>query len=473
MLTLTIFGLFNPEASAQPSFEEMHAAYGVPDRETCTFLRTAYEMYGVRKGRDPDSPILGLADYVNFVELGAGETVVPIYRGENGERHKPLTEVRVTPCAWGDFDVGIVQADGRFTAKRLRVATPPPLAAVVPEEQRRALQFATERPRFGVTPLGTSHGFDPAGDVTCFVIWINGRGILVDPSPEALAYLEQSGVAPVDIPYVFLTHVHADHDGGLLEKLLSGRRTTVIASDVVFRAFVEKARLITGHDVEREGLITHVSANPGARVHMEIGGEEATLETRWNLHPIPTNGFKIGVGGRTFGYAGDTQYDPALIQRLREQGKLSAAQCDDLLYFFWTPEGQPTVDLLYHEAGIPPIHTDIAELQALPDSLKARMHLVHIADKDVPPGFVPGKPPLFATQVLLPPTSRSRARSLLETMHLVCYLYDIPTDTLEELVRGAAVCNYPTDEVSIQQGPVGKGEPLHFYVIADGEVAVR
>ena len=94
---------------------------------------------------------------------------------------------------------------------------------------------------------------------------------------------------------MFLTHVHADHDGGLIEKLLSGSRTTVIASDPVFRAFAEKAQLVTGHDFEREGLVRHVSANPDSRVRIEVAGEFAELETRWNMHPIPTNGLKVTV----------------------------------------------------------------------------------------------------------------------------------------------------------------------------------
>jgi len=473
VLRLVIFGLFNPEAKRQPSFEQLHETYGVPDRETYTFLRTAYETYGVRNGGDLESSILGVAHYMNFAVLGANETVIPVYKEDRGDRRKPLAEVRVTPCAEGDFEVRIVQADGRSTAKRLAVTAPRRTAAVVPEAQRRAMQFGTDRPGFGVTPLGTSHGFDPAGDMTSFVIWINGRGILVDPSPEALAYLEQSGVAPVDIPYVVLTHIHADHDGGLLEKLLSGRQTTVIAPDVVFHTFVEKAQLITGHNVEQEGLIKHVSANPGTRVTIEIGGEVVTLESRWNLHPVPTNGFKLSFGGRTFGYSGDTQYDPGLIKRLRQQGTLSSAQYEDLLYFFWTADGKPKVDLLYHEAGIPPIHTAQAQLQALPAAMKRRTFLVHIADKDVAAGAVPGKPPLFATHVLLPSTARSRHQNLLETLRLVCYLYDIPAETLEELLRGAVRRYYSTDEVIIRQGPVKQGEPLYFYVVADGEVAVK
>ena len=79
--------------------------------------------------------------------------------------------------------------------------------------------------------------------------------------------------------------------------------------------------------------------------------------------------------------------------------------------FFWTPEGTPTVDLLYHEAGVPPIHTERAQLEALPDRVKARTRLVHVADRDVPEGAVPGKPRLFETQLALWPTLGIPART--------------------------------------------------------------
>src|SRR5262249_29162186 len=142
----------------------------------------------------------------------------------------PSAEVRVKPHGRA-VDVRIVQADGRTAEKTLELAPPHRLVFFIPDDVRAAIQFATDRPRFGVTPLGTSHGFDHAGDFTCFIIWVNGKGIIVDPSQEALTYLDEIGVAPVDVPYVFLTHVHSDHDGGLIAKLISGSRTTVIASD--------------------------------------------------------------------------------------------------------------------------------------------------------------------------------------------------------------------------------------------------
>lgn len=473
LLTLVIFGLFDPDAKEPASFEQLRETYKVPDRDAYRFFLSAYGSYAARRGPDASSPVHSLDDYVDFSTLGPGDTVIPIVgHGGNGSG-RLLGEVRVRPLASGTFDVRIVSADGRSTDKRMDVTTPGSAEVRIPEELRRPLEFATTRPRFGVTPLGTSHGFDPVGDVTSFIIWVNGRGILVDPSPEALVYLKQLGVASADVPYVFLTHIHADHDGGLLGKLLSGSRTSILASDVVFRAFIEKAEIVTGHNFEREGLVRHVPANPGAPVTVDVGGGLATFECRWNLHPVPTNGFRVTFGDQTFGYSGDTQYDPAAIRQKRERGELSERQYDDLLHFFWTPEGEPRVDLLYHEAGLAPIHTERETLLSLPEAVRARMFLVHIADADVPAGAVPGKPRLFSTHVLLPPNEPSRQQILLDTLRLVSYLYDIPAETLEALLGGAEVRDYRRHDFVLRRGAVGKKEPLHFFVIADGEVAVR
>src|SRR5262249_57886874 len=129
------------------------------------------------------------------------------------------------------------------------------------------------------------------------------------------------------------------------------------------------------------------------------------------------------------GYSGDTQYAPATLEGLRRRGMLAEAHFHDLMYFFWRPDGEPAVDPLYHEAGIPPIHTDKEALRALSDAITSKMSLVHIADGDVPQGFAPSKPRLFATQVLLPTTPGSRRRALLGTLRPAAHLYAMPSTT--------------------------------------------
>src|SRR5262249_12878038 len=463
LLTLTIHGVFDPAAHEQPSFEELYRRFGVPDLETYDFLRLAYGSFAVRERPEPDAAVLPADAYVAYTVLSEeGDTAVPIGGAE----------VRLRPPPGGG-EARIVDVGGRVTIKHLSVSRPHRAAGLIPDLGRNAVRFATERPRFGVTPLGTSHGFDPVGEVTSFVVWINGKGILVDPSPESLMHLERLGVAPVDVSFVFLTHLHADHDGGLLEKLLSGRRTTVIASDVVYRSLIEKMGLITGHDVAARGLIRHIPANPGQSTMIELGGDAARIETRWNFHPIPPHGFTPTLDGQTCGYSGDTLYDPGRLAELRAEERLSVQQYEALMHFFWTADGTPTVDLLYHEAGIPPIHTELTHLQALPPAIRARTHVVHIAARDVSPDSSLAKPIPFTTHVLLPSTHATRQRLLLETIRMVGYLYDTPIDTLRELLDRAEVLEWAPSEQIIAKGPVAAGEPLHFFVVAGGLAAVR
>lgn len=46
-------------------------------------------------------------------------------------------------------------------------------------------------PIFGITVLGGSHGFDPKGSTSGYVIWINCRGIMVDPPIFATSDLKK------------------------------------------------------------------------------------------------------------------------------------------------------------------------------------------------------------------------------------------------------------------------------------------
>ena len=42
---------------------------------------------------------------------------------------------------------------------------------------------AFDPPVFGLTMLGSSHGFDACGSTSGFILWINKKGIMIDPPP--------------------------------------------------------------------------------------------------------------------------------------------------------------------------------------------------------------------------------------------------------------------------------------------------
>ena len=83
-----------------------------------------------------------------------------------------------------------------------------PMPNLPRSRSRRNKVFAP--PLFGVTVLGNSHGFDPKGSTTGYILWVNRRGIMVDPPPNSSVLLQLSNIPPCLIDGVILTHCHAD-----------------------------------------------------------------------------------------------------------------------------------------------------------------------------------------------------------------------------------------------------------------------
>jgi hypothetical protein len=90
-------------------------------------------------------------------------------------------------------------------------SAPPESDGMAYTEVKSARSF--HPPSFGVTVLGNSHGFDKNGATSGYVLWVNGRGIMIDPPPYSSSTLEREGIRPQTIVAIIITHCHADHDG--------------------------------------------------------------------------------------------------------------------------------------------------------------------------------------------------------------------------------------------------------------------
>lgn len=231
-------------------------------------------------------------------------------------------------------------------------------------------------PSFGVTVLGNSHGFDKSGSVSGYVLWINGRGVMIDPPPYSSATLEREGIRPRTIVGIILTHCHADHDAGAFQKVLTGSPVVVITTPTIYKSFIRKYAALSNLS---PALLRHSHRHKAAIIGTPLRFQGATFQFTYTLHSIPCVGFRVEWRGRTMVFTGDHFNSPPDIDKLQASGVLTEARADDLRNF-----PIQDADLLLHEAGVPPLHTPLEVLKKLPQTVKDRLYVVHT--QALPPG---------------------------------------------------------------------------------------
>ena len=224
-------------------------------------------------------------------------------------------------------------------------------------------------PSFGVTVLGNSHGFDKSGSVSGYVLWINGRGVMIDPPPYSSATLEREGIRPRTIVGIILTHCHADHDAGAFQKVLTGSPVVVITTPTIYKSFIRKYAALSALS---PALLRHSHRFKPAIIGEPLRFQGATFQFTYTLHTIPCVGFRVEWRGRSMVFTGDHFNSPPDMEKLEQSGVLSKARADDLRNL-----PLQDCDLLLHEAGAPPIHTPLDVLLKLPEKVKKRLFVVH------------------------------------------------------------------------------------------------
>eukprot|EP00522_Entomoneis_paludosa_P011531 CAMPEP_0172455762 /NCGR_PEP_ID=MMETSP1065-20121228/12231_1 /TAXON_ID=265537 /ORGANISM="Amphiprora paludosa, Strain CCMP125" /LENGTH=1384 /DNA_ID=CAMNT_0013208239 /DNA_START=266 /DNA_END=4420 /DNA_ORIENTATION=- len=224
-------------------------------------------------------------------------------------------------------------------------------------------------PSFGVTVLGNSHGFDKSGSVSGYVLWINGRGVMIDPPPYSSATLEREGIRPRMIVGIILTHCHADHDAGAFQKVLTGSPVVVITTPTIYKSFIRKYAALSALS---PALLRHSHRYKRATIGEPLRFQGATFHFIYTLHTIPCVGFRVEWRGRSMVFTGDHFNSPPGIDKLEASGVLSKGRADDLRNL-----PLQETDVLLHEAGAPPIHTPLDVLLQLPPKVKKRLYVVH------------------------------------------------------------------------------------------------
>ena len=219
-------------------------------------------------------------------------------------------------------DIEVVQ-DGDFNVtvhdKGKKIAQIDRRRAIIPRKRFSLKKDILFRPPlFGVTTIGAGHGFDPDSSTSGIIIWINRRGIVVDPPVHSTDKLLHLGVNPKLIDSVILTHCHADHDAGTLQAMMQEGKLNLYTTQTIFNSFMHKSQALTG--IGEEHLRKMINFSPvylGTALNI-MGGN---FIFNYTLHSIPTISIQVSFPReRVWVYSSDTLNDPEYIGKMYQQG---------------------------------------------------------------------------------------------------------------------------------------------------------
>ncbi|HBD92967.1 MAG: hypothetical protein A2015_01655 [Spirochaetes bacterium GWF1_31_7] len=317
-------------------------------------------------------------------------------------------------------------------------------------------------PSFGITTLGSSHGFDPKGKTSGFIFWINGVGVMVDPPVDSALWLMEQNVTPKMVNSVILTHCHSDHDSGVMQKILQEGRITLYTTPTIFSSFIKKISLLAELSVidiiELIDFIPIMIAKP-----ININGAMVTFSYR--LHSIPTIGFEISFKNRTVVYTSDHLNDIDFFNKLLKKGILSQGRYDELAGFDWNK------NIIIHEAGVPPLHTPMETLLKLPYENKRNIYLVHTDKSKIPDDSgLKISPTGLANTMIIDSTPTIHGESI-EILNLITHIdifEDTPLKKGGEILSVIKYVKFKSGDCLVKEGDINK----RFFIIIAGKARV-
>mmetsp|Transcript_14001 Transcript_14001/g.16995 ORF Transcript_14001/g.16995 Transcript_14001/m.16995 type:complete len:1107 (-) Transcript_14001:1162-4482(-) len=341
-----------------------------------------------------------------------------------------------------------------------------PRSSILPTRSiRKNKQDVFIIPKFGLTVLGNSHGFDAKGSTTGFVVWINGKGVMVDPPPHSSTVLLEHGIQPKSITAIILTHCHADHDAGTFQKMIRDDKVDLMTSATVFESFTRKYSAVSG--LSRSFIQKLVNFRP---MFLEEPNywNGAQFRFFYSLHSIPCVGFEVTYDGKSLVYSGDTFYDRGPLLELKEKGVLSEARAQSLINFPWQ------CDVVLHEAGVPPIHTPVKAFLELDEEDRRNIRLIHVggveAERARKEGFAIAQPGVENSIILRPASEKNgNMMRLLQIISSMEIFEHFSIAKALELVLMAVPKRYKPDYIiRAEKDPIDK-----FCIITSGTAYAR
>ena len=224
-----------------------------------------------------------------------------------------------------------------------------------------------------VQAIGTGNGFMET--VSNSIVRFGDKVIWIDPCGYPAHTLSRYGIHWDDVTHLIITHNHEDHIQGFSACLKRAEKTgeviELVTAPSIYKVLEKQ---FTPLCPNFSSLVRLIPLHPGTAV--KVGDIE--VNCRWNHHFLPfgTLGLKFSAQGKTFGYSGDTKFDPSI------NAVLGRKELE--------PEWFTECDLVFHEVDFDNptgVHTHWKQLQKLAAAIPGQMlayHTPHLANPPLP-----------------------------------------------------------------------------------------
>lgn len=179
-------------------------------------------------------------------------------------------------------------------------------------------------PQIHLQFLGSGDAFGSGGRFqTCLLLYGAGDSLLIDCGASSLIPMKRAGVNPSEIAWVFLSHLHVDHFGGVPFLILDGQfnrrtRPLVIAGPPGVRARIEAAMEVffPGSTRVTRRFTTEFVELP-ERLASTIGPATVTPFAVTHASGAPSYALRLEYGGKVIAYSGDAEWTESLVDAAR------------------------------------------------------------------------------------------------------------------------------------------------------------